>query len=135
MICFVSDAFCLEGAEAFEGPIPANSVTFSGRPEWNGSFQSSLDVDTSVIDNSPTVLKVGDGGRIQFTCTQDPAQDVTSWSGEQTIQGLSGRTKQIGSVVSISGNATSQIGLRYFDGAEFSSSCAMNWFKLTIRNP
>jgi hypothetical protein len=136
-ICYVEDGFCINGVEAFQGPIPVASVTYSGRPEWNGSFQIMLDVDTSLIDSSSTVFKVGNGGRIRFTCTQDPAHDVTSWSGEQTVKGLSGSTKQIGSTVIMQGNAVSQIGIYPFDQfgpAELSSTCQMNWFKLTVLN-
>jgi hypothetical protein len=136
-ICFVADGYCAGGAEAFQGPIPVASVTYSGRPEWNGSFQIMLDVDTSLIDSSSAVFKVGNGGRIRFTCTQDPAHDVTSWSGEQTVKGLSGSTKQIGSTVIMQGNAVSQIGIYPFDQfgpAELSSTCQMNWFKLTVLN-
>jgi hypothetical protein len=138
-ICFVADSYCTQSSipDVFIGQIPIASVTYSGQPEWNGSFQIALDVDTSLIDSSPTVFKVGNGGRIQFTCTQDPAHDVTSWSGEQTVKGLSGSTKQIGSTVIMQGNATSRIGLIPFDQfgpTELSSTCQMNWFKLTVLN-
>jgi hypothetical protein len=137
MMCFVSDGYCSQGQDVFEGPIPAASVTYSGRPEWNGSFQIALDVDTGPIDASPTVHKEGYGGRIQFTCTQDPAQDVTSWSGQQTVQGLSSSIKQTGSAVFMQGNAISRIGIYPFDQfgpAELSSTCEISWLKLTLRN-
>ena len=136
-LCFVSDGYCTQGQNVFEGPIPVASVTNSGRPDWNGSFQIVLDVDTSLIDASPTVHKEGYGGRIQFTCTQDPAQDVTSWSGQQTVQGLSGSIKQSGSTVIMQGNATGRSGIFPFDQfgtAELSSTCEMSWLKLTVRN-
>ena len=133
-LCFVEDAYCIRGVEAYQGPISEASVTYSGRPDWNGSFQVALDVDTCLMENSSTVVKEGDGGRIQFTCTQDPAQDVTSWSGQQTVQGLSGSTKQTGSVEFMQGNATNRIGLLPFTGVELSSTCGMNWFKLTLLN-
>ncbi len=138
-ICFVADSWCNVSSvpEVFEGQIPADSVTYSGRPEWNGSFQIVLDVDTSLIDSSPTVFKQGNGGRIRFTCTQDPAQDVTTWLGQQTVRGLSGETKQTGSTVSMQGKATSRTGFYPFDSFEpiqLSSTCAMNWFKLKLLN-
>ncbi len=136
-MCFVSDGYCTQGQNMFVGPIPAASVTYSGRPDWNGSFQISLDVDTGPIDASPTGHKEGYGGRIQFTCTQDPAQDVTSWSGQQTVQGLSGSIKQSGSTVIMQGNAVSRIGIYPFDQfgpAELSSTCEMSWLKLRVVN-
>ena len=136
-LCFVSDGYCTQGLSLFEGPIPAASVTYSGRPDWNGSFQISLDVDTGPIDASPTVHKVGYGGRIQFTCTEDPAQDVTSWSGQQTVQGLSGSIKQSGSTVIMQGNASGRAENYPFDQsfpAELSSTCEMSWLKLRVLN-
>jgi hypothetical protein len=133
-ICFVEDAFCIQGEEVFQGPIPFADVTYSGRPQWNGSFQIALDVDTTSLPSAPGMFKVGDGGRVQFTCTQDPNQDVTSWSGQQTVQNLSGSTKKTGSSVFMQGNATSRIWFLPFAGAEFSSTCGMNWFQLTLLN-
>ena len=133
-LCYVEDAFCIQGDEVFQGPIPFAAVTYSGKPEWNGSFRIALDVDTTFLSPSPGMFKVGDGGRIQFTCTQDPNKDVTSWSGQQTVQTLSGNTKQTGSSVFMQGDATSRVWFLPFDAPEFSSSCGMNWFQLTLLN-
>ena len=122
---------CNPVSESFNGPIPAGSITFSGKPQWNGSYEVILDVDTSLIPDGGAVSKTGTGGHIALTWNQNPTASVQTQIGTIEYEDLSGRSRSNGWNASIGSTATGTVWV-IPDWAPWNDpNASMNWWQLT----
>jgi hypothetical protein len=122
---------CAYTTETFNGPIPVSSITFSGEPQWNGSYQVVLDVDTSLIPDGGTVMKTGTGGHIALTWDQNPTASVQTQIGTIGYEDLSGRSRSNGWNATMGATATGSVWAMDFGLSWNDPNASMNWWQLT----
>lgn len=89
--------------ESFDGIIPTSSLTYSGKPVFNGTYTVRVQVDTSTLADPS---KVGTGGPIDITWTQKPMGRVETTVGPITYENLDSIFKQTGKLISMENTAS-----------------------------
>jgi hypothetical protein len=98
-----SDPYTGYQYESFDGIIPTSSLTYSGKPVFNGTYTVRVQVDTSTIADPS---KVGSGGPIDITWTQKPMGWVDTTVGPTTQEDIDSIFKQTGKLISVENTAS-----------------------------